>query len=98
MYGVPSGNVLTDTQISPTIAVSNTRLQFSPTTSLVLAAQYRPGDAPLAAGALLIVLGLIAVSAWPMQRLIVRHHGHWTEFYASGRGIRRVVSDVAQNT
>jgi hypothetical protein len=41
-----------------------------------------------------VLPGLIAVTLWPMQRLVVRHHGHWTEFYASGRGIRRVVREL----
>jgi ResB-like family len=97
VYGVPLGNVLTDTQIRPSIAISGTILQFKPTTSMVVAVQYRPGDGLMWAGGLLALLGLIAVSAWPMQRLVVRHHGHWTEFYASGRWVRRVVRELAQS-
>jgi hypothetical protein len=94
VYGVPSGKVLTDTAISPSIVISDTTLQFRPTMSVVVAAQYRPGDVLLWAGGVLALLGLLAVTLWPMQRLVVRNHGHWTEFYAYGRGVRRVVREL----
>jgi hypothetical protein len=97
VYGLPGGNVLTDTLIRPTVAVSGTMLQFKPTTSAVIAAQYRPGDIPLWVGGVLALIGLVGVVVWPIRRLIIRHHGHWTEFYASGRGVRQVVRDLLRN-
>lgn len=97
VYAVPSGNVLTDTQIRPSIAISDTTLLFKPTTSVVVGAHYRPGDWPLWGGAILALVGLIGVTAWPMQRLVVRNHGHWTEFYANGRRVRRVIRDLLHN-
>ena len=59
--------------------------------SVVVAAQYRPGDMLIWFGGVLAALGLLAVTLWPMQRLVVRHHGYWTEFYAYGRGARKLV-------
>ena len=97
VYAVPSGNVLTDTLVRPSITISNTTLFFKPTTSVVVAAHYRPGDWPLWGGVILALIGLAAVVVWPMQRLVVRSHGHWTEFYASGRRVRRVIRDLLQN-
>jgi hypothetical protein len=93
VYGVPSGDVLTDTVIQTSIVISDTTLQFRPTMSVIVAAQYRPGEPILWLGAVLAALGFIAVLVWPMQRMVVRHLGHWTEFYAYGRGMRRVVRE-----
>lgn len=93
VYGVPSGNVLTDTVIRPSIVISDTTLQFRPTMSVVVAAQYRPGEPFLWVGGALAALGFLAVLVWPMQRLVVRNLGHWTEFYAYGRGVRRMVRE-----
>ncbi len=98
VYAVPSGIVLTDTLVRPSITISNTTLQFRPTTSVVVAAHYRPGNWPLWAGAAFAAFGLIGAAAWPMQRLVVRNHGHWTEFYASGRRVRRAVRDLLKET
>ncbi len=94
VYGVPSGNLITDTPIRPSVVVSGTTLLFTPASSVAVDAQYDPGDALLVIGACLAFVGLIATMLWPMQRLIVRHHGHWTEVYASGRGVRRVVREM----
>ncbi len=91
VYGVPQGNVMTDTAISASMVISNTTLKFRPTMSVVVAAQYRPGDMLIWFGGVLAALGLLAVTLWPMQRLVVRHHGYWTEFYAYGRGARKLV-------
>jgi hypothetical protein len=74
--------------------VSNTTLFFKPTTSAVMSVQYRPGNGLLVIGGVLALLGLIATALWPMQRLLVRHHGHWTEIYAAGRSVRRVVREL----
>jgi hypothetical protein len=93
-FAVPSGDVLTDTLIRPSLVISNTTLTFTPTTGAVVAAQYRPGDVPLWAGGALALLGWLAALLYPMQRLLVRHHGHWTEFYASGRRVRNVVRAI----
>jgi hypothetical protein len=97
VYGVPSGNLITDTAIQPSLVISNTTLQFKPTLSAAVAAQYRPGDLLLWAGCAGALLGLLGALLWPMQRLIVRRHAHWTEFYASGRGVRRVVRELLQH-
>jgi hypothetical protein len=98
VYSALSGKVITETQIRPSIVVSNTTLFFKPTTSAVISVQYRPGDELLAIGGILAFLGLIATALWPMQRLVVRHHGHWTEVYAAGRGVRRVVRELLNVT
>ncbi len=98
VYSTPSGKVITETQIRPSIVVSNTTLFFKPTTSAVMSVQYRPGNGLLVIGGVLALLGLIATALWPAQRLLVRHHGHWTEVYATGRGVRRVVRELLNVT
>jgi hypothetical protein len=60
----------------------------------VIDAAYSPGNLPLAAGLVLALAGLAGVLLRPMQRIIVQHHGHWTEFYADGRGARSVVNNI----
>lgn len=94
VYSAPSGKVITETQVRPSIVVSDTTIFFKPTTSAVMSVQYRPGNGLLVIGGILALLGFIATAFWPMQRLLVRHHGHWTEVYAAGRGVRRVVREL----
>jgi hypothetical protein len=96
VYSLPSSTVLTDTLIRPSIVMSDTTLQFKPTTGAVVAAKYQPGDLALWPGAVLSLIGIFGTVLWPVQRLVVRHHGHWTEFYASGRGMRQVVKALVQ--
>jgi hypothetical protein len=91
VYNASSGQVVTETQVRPSIVVSDTTLFFKPTNSAVLGVQYRPGNGLMVIGAALALLGLLAALLWPMQRLVVRRHEHWTEVYAAGRGVRRVV-------
>ena len=98
IYHAPSGKIITETQIRTSIVVSNTTLVFKPTTSAVMNVQYRPGNGLLIIGALLALAGLIGTLLWPVQRLVIRHHGHWTEVYAAGRGLRSVVRDLLQAT
>lgn len=91
VYSIPSGQVLTATQARASIVISDTTLRFGPTTGAVVSAHYRPGQLALLIGGALALLGLLAALAYPMQRLVIRHDGYWTEFYASGRGTRRMV-------
>ena len=88
---VPGGNAMTQTIIAPTVVISDVTLAFRPSNGAIVDASYQPGNWLLWLGLALAVLGGIGTLAYPMQRIVVRHHGHWTEFYASGRGVRKVI-------
>jgi hypothetical protein len=91
IFSIGSASMLADQPIAPTIAVSNATFSFMPNINAVVSVQHRPGDAPMWFG-LGVAMVFLALSALlPMRRMIVRHHGHWTEIYASGRDVRRDV-------
>ena len=74
--------------------LSDTRFSFTQVRGAVIDADYRPGDALVWIGLPLTLLGLLGALLFPMRRIVVRHHGHWTEFYAAGRGVRRIINEL----
>jgi cytochrome c biogenesis protein ResB len=94
VIAIPRGTVITDTVIAPALTVDGTAFQFTPARGAVIDARYNPGDSLVWIGLALALIGLIGARVWPMRRIVVRHHGGWTEFYAGGRGIRRVVNQL----
>jgi len=95
-FALPSGTIITDTLIAPEIVVSDTRFSFARARGAVIDADYRPGNVLVWIGLPLALIGLIGSAVFPMQRIVVRHQGHWTEFYASGRGIRRLIHELVE--
>lgn len=94
VIAISSGSVITDTTIAPQLTVDGTTFQFTPARGAVIDARYSPGDPLVWAGLGLGLIGLIGALAWPMRRIVVRHRGHWTEVYASGRGVRKVIHQL----
>jgi ResB-like family len=91
-FAVPAGNVMTQTAIAPSVVISNVTMAFKPSNGAIVDASYQPGNPLLWIGLALAVLGGLGSLLYPVQRIVVRHHGHWTEFYASGRGVRKVIA------
>ncbi len=93
-FALPSGTVITDTVVQPELIINTTRFVFTPARGGVVDAISMPGLPLVWIGLVLAVLGLIGILAFPARRILVRHHGHWTEFYASGRGARKVIGHI----
>ncbi|NJM40931.1 MAG: hypothetical protein HC853_09225 [Anaerolineae bacterium] len=91
-FSVPAGNVMTQTSLAPTVVISDVTMEFRPSNGAIIDASYQPGNPLLWIGLALAVLGGIGTLLYPIQRIVVRHHDHWTEFYASGRGVRKVIA------
>ena len=89
--GDSSGALITDTPLQAQLLISNTAITFISDTGALLDVDYRPGMFWLWLGLVLALIGFIGVLFYPVQRLVIRHHGHWTEFYGSGRQIRRTI-------
>ena len=93
---VPEGNLVTQTLLAPelssSIIISGVVLELMPSNGAIIDASYQPGNPLLWAGLVLAILAGIGTLLYPIQRIVVRHHGHWTEFYASGRGVRSVIA------
>jgi hypothetical protein len=94
VFALPSGQVITDTVVQPQLAVGEVTFMFKPAPGAVIDAWYSPGTLLLWVGLPLALIGLAGALLRPMQRILVQHHGHWTEFYADGRGARGVVNTV----
>jgi hypothetical protein len=94
VIAISSGSTITDTAIAPHLTVDGTTFQFTPARGAVIDARYSPGDPLMWIGLGLGLIGLIGALIWPMRRIVVRHHGHWTEVYASGRGVQGVVKSA----
>ncbi len=97
-FAVPAGNVMTQTAIAPSVVISNVTMAFKPSNGAIIDASYQPGNGLLWIGLALAVLGGLGSLLYPVQRIVVRHHGHWTEFYASGRGVRKVIARLLKKT
>ena len=93
---VPEGNLVTQTLLAPelssSVVISGVVLELTPSNGALIDASYQPGNLLLWAGLVLAILAGIGTLFYPIQRIVVRHHGHWTEFYASGRGVRSVIA------
>ena len=94
VFSLGSGALITDTLLQPRMVISNTALLFTADTGALVDADYRPGMLWLWIGLTLAALGLIGTLVYPVQRLVIRHHGHWTEFYGSGRQVRRTIAEL----
>ena len=77
-----------DLPLTPHMQIATTSFDFAPALSAVIDADYHPGSPLLWAGFVLAALAALAARFFPMRRVLVRHHGHWTEVFASGRGVR----------
>ena len=95
-FGIGSATELARAPLAESITINGATFSFEPSIGALVDAQRRPGNLPAWAGLLLLVGG--ATGAWlrPMRRLRVKHHGHWTELYASGRDVRTDVIDALQ--
>jgi hypothetical protein len=93
-FAVPAGNVMTQTTLASSVVISDVIMEFRPSNGAIVDASYQPGNVLLWIGLVLAVLGGIGTWLYPMQRIVVRHHGVWTEFYASGRGVRKLISTL----
>jgi hypothetical protein len=95
VYALPSGRILTQTLISPQLNVEGVRITINPSYGAVVSAQYQPGNVILGIGALMSLLGWLGTFFIPIQRIIICHHApDWTEFYASGRQVTKVVREL----
>ena len=94
LFAVPAGKLITQTALAPTVVISDVTLEFKPSNGAIIDASYQPGNGLLWIGLVLALLGGFGSLLYPMQRIVVRHHGHWTEFYASGRGVRKVITEL----
>ena len=94
-YAIPSGRLLTDTLVQPSLTISATTLQFAPRSGAIVSASYTPGDPLVWLGAAVAAAGLLGALLYPMQVIIVRWRGAWMEFYASGRRVRPVVRELS---
>lgn len=101
VFTIPSGEVLTDTVIQPSLTISAPAglmtMTFDARDGAVIAARYQPGVPFLGAGAALALAGLIGAVFYPAQYLLIRRHDVWTEFYASGRRTRALVRALSRS-
>lgn len=96
VFALPSGRVITEANISPTMIIEGVHLSFAPTYGAVLAARYQPGNPWVWLGGLIALLGWLGCLRYPMQRIVARLHApDWTEFYASGRQVSQVIRDIS---
>lgn len=93
-FGIGSAAELARAPLAESITIDGTTFSLEPSIGALVDAQRRPGNLPAWAGLLLLIGG--ATGSWlrPIRRLRVKHHGHWTELYASGRGVRADVIDA----
>ncbi len=85
---IGSASQVADLPLTPHMQIAQTSFDFAPALSAVIDADYHPGSPLLWAGLALAALGALAARFFPMRRVLVRHHGHWTEVFAAGRGVR----------
>lgn len=94
IFALPSGQVVRETLVQPQLVVGDVTFTFKPARGAVIDASFAPGNVLVYAGLLIALAGFIGVLLRPMQRILVQHHGHWTEFYADGRGTRNVINKL----
>ncbi len=94
VFSLGAGALITDTALQPRLQISGTTLLFAADTGALVDADYRPGMGWLWLGLAIAAIGLGGTLLYPVQRLVIRHHGHWTEFYGSGRQIRQTIQEL----
>ncbi|RMG62753.1 MAG: hypothetical protein D6709_10835 [Chloroflexi bacterium] len=96
-FALPSGEAITDTAVQPTLVVGDAELRFQPAQGAIMDVRYAPGDLLWWLGLTTTLVGAIGSLVYPMQRLLIRRRGEWTEFYASGRYSRREVARLVES-
>ncbi|MCS6846296.1 MAG: cytochrome c biogenesis protein ResB [Anaerolineae bacterium] len=96
-FAMPSGSVITDTVVQPALAIGDVEFRFKPAQGATIDARYAPGDVLWQLGLAMTLLGALGGLIYPMRRFLIRRHGEWTEFYASGRNSRREVVHLAES-
>lgn len=93
-FGIGTATELARAPLAQSITIDGTTFSLEPSIGALVDVRRRPGNVPAWAGLLMMIGG--ATGSWlhPMRRLRVKHHGHWTELYASGRGVRTDVIDA----
>jgi hypothetical protein len=94
VYGIGSAQLITDAALAPTLAVTGTTFSFAPNINALVNVRHRPGDLLVWIGMPLALVFALLSLLLPMRRMIIQHHGHWTEVYASGRGVRADVNAI----
>lgn len=94
VFALPSGKVITETMMQSQLVIGDVIFEFKPARGAVVDAAFAPGNWLIYAGLLIALVGFAGALLRPMQRILVQHHGHWTEFYADGRGARDVINKL----
>ncbi|HQV69223.1 MAG TPA: hypothetical protein PLJ62_10850 [Thermoflexales bacterium] len=90
VFEVPSGKILADAALAPSLQVNDVTLKFERIPGAVIEAHNLPGMPFVQAGLALAALGFIAALAYPARRILIHQHDGWTEFYGRGRGVGQV--------
>ncbi len=96
-FAIPSGNVITDTTVQPTLVIGDVEFRFKPAQGATIGVRYAPGDVLWRLGLAVALIGAIGGLIYPMQRLLIRRRGEWTEFYVGGRHSQREVVRLAES-
>lgn len=94
VFEVPSGKILAEADLAPTLRVNDVTLKFERIPGAVAQAQSWPGMPLVQAGLALAALGALAALAYPARRVVIHQHDGWTEFYGRGRGAREIVKKL----
>ncbi|BCX05144.1 MAG: hypothetical protein KatS3mg053_3082 [Candidatus Roseilinea sp.] len=96
-FAMPSGSVITDTDVQPALVIGNIEFRFKPAQGAVVDVRYAPGDMLWWPGLVMALIGAAGSLVYPMQRFLIRRQGEWTEFYATGRNSRREVAHLVES-
>lgn len=96
-FAIPLGAVITDTTVQPTLVIGDVEFRFKPAQGAMVDVRYAPGELLWWLGLAATLIGVIGSLIYPMQRLLIRRRGEWTEFYAGGRHSRREVARLAES-
>ncbi|MFN4292888.1 MAG: cytochrome c biogenesis protein ResB [Thermoflexales bacterium] len=96
-FVIPSGEVITDTTVQPTLVIGDAEFRFKPAQGAMIDVRYAPGDLLWQLGLAATLVGMIGSLIYPMQRLLICRRGEWTEFYAGGRYSRHEAARLAES-
>lgn len=94
VFEIPSGKVLADAALAPSLQVNDVTLKFERIPGAVIEARNAPGMPLAQMGLALAALGFLASLAYPARRIVIHQHDGWTEFYGRGRGVGEVVRNL----